>query len=73
MSRVRIPDGAPEGGPGGLAECEFRPVGQAVKTAASHAVNVGSSPARVTILVLDRLLFGLQIQENRIIVISVVN
>ena len=25
------------------------PVGQAVKTAASHAVNVGSSPARVTI------------------------
>ena len=25
------------------------PVGQAVKTAASHAVNVGSIPARVTI------------------------
>ena len=27
------------------------PVGQAVKTAASHAVNVGSIPARVTIIV----------------------
>ena len=37
MSRVRVPDGAPKW-----------PVGQAVKTAASHAVNVGSIPARVT-------------------------
>ena len=45
MSRVRVPDGAPE------ADQEPQllvlwPVGQAVKTAASHAVNVGSIPAR---------------------------
>ena len=30
------------------------PVGQAVKTAASHAANVGSIPARVTIFFLLR-------------------
>ena len=29
------------------------PVGQAVKTAASHAVNIGSIPVRVTILLLS--------------------
>ena len=28
----------------------LRPVGQAVKTAASHAANMGSIPVRVTIL-----------------------
>ena len=28
------------------------PVGQAVKTAASHAVNIGSNPVRVTIFLL---------------------
>ena len=37
-------------------EVEFapttRPVGQAAKTAASHAANVGSIPARVTISLL---------------------
>ena len=34
-----------------LAPCDAHmwPVGQAVKTAASHAANVGSIPARVTI------------------------
>ena len=32
-----------------LAKASLWPVGQAVKTAASHAVNVGSIPARVTI------------------------
>ena len=31
-----------------------RPVGQAAKTAASHAANVGSIPARVTIFFLLR-------------------
>ena len=30
------------------------PVGQAVKTAASHAANMGSIPVRVTILFLER-------------------
>ena len=37
MSRVRVPDGVPKW-----------PVGQEVKTAASHAVNMGSIPVRVT-------------------------
>ena len=32
----------------------MRPVGQAAKTAASHAANVGSIPARVTIFSLGR-------------------
>ena len=45
MSRVRVPEGVPipaqEGG-------EPWPVGQAVKTAASHAANMGSIPVRVT-------------------------
>ncbi len=31
-----------------------RPVGQVVKTAASHAVNIGSNPVRVTILLLTK-------------------
>ena len=31
------------------------PVGQAVKTAASHAVNMGSIPGRVTIIVQSEL------------------
>ena len=31
-----------------------RPVGQAAKTAASHAANVGSIPARVTIFLLTK-------------------
>ena len=30
------------------------PVGQVVKTAASHAVNIGSNPVRVTKKVLDK-------------------
>ena len=30
------------------------PVGQVVKTAASHAVNIGSNPVRVTKLSLDK-------------------
>ena len=30
------------------------PVGQVVKTAASHAVNIGSNPVRVTIFLLTR-------------------
>ena len=35
---------------GQAGKCRIRigPVGQVVKTAASHAVNVGSNPARVT-------------------------
>ena len=31
------------------------PVGQVVKTAASHAVNIGSNPVRVTKLLLNRV------------------
>ena len=30
------------------------PVGQVVKTAASHAVNIGSNPVRVTKILLDK-------------------
>ena len=30
------------------------PVGQVVKTAASHAVNIGSNPVRVTKFLLDK-------------------
>ena len=39
-----------------LTPCDAHmwPVGQAVKTAASHAANVGSIPARVTIFFLLR-------------------
>ena len=39
-----------------LAPCDAHmwPVGQAVKTAASHAANVGSIPARVTIFLLTK-------------------
>ena len=37
MSRVRVPEGVPK-----------RPVGQVVKTEASHAFNIGSNPVRVT-------------------------
>ncbi len=33
------------------------PVGQAAKTAASHAANVGSIPARVTISFEEKVLF----------------
>ena len=41
MSRVRVPDGVPKW-----------PVGQVVKTEASHAFNIGSNPVRVTIFLL---------------------
>ena len=41
MSRVRVPEGVPK-----------RPVGQVVKTEASHAFNIGSNPVRVTIFLL---------------------
>ena len=46
MSRVRVPEGVPH-----HCKCSgvIRPVGQAVKTAASHAANMGSIPVRVTI------------------------
>ena len=40
----------------GASEAQFattRPVGQVVKTAASHAVNIGSNPVRVTKLSKD--------------------
>ena len=33
---------------------KLRPVGQVVKTAASHAVNIGSNPVRVTTFFLDK-------------------
>ena len=42
-------EGASEAEEPGREE-EIRPVGQAAKTAASHAANVGSIPARVTSL-----------------------
>ena len=42
MSRVRVPDGVPKW-----------PVGQVVKTEASHAFNIGSNPVRVTTFSLD--------------------
>ena len=38
----------PEKGVCGKQVCEIRPVGQAVKTSASHAGNMGSIPIRVT-------------------------
>ena len=43
MSRVRVPEGVPK-----------RPVGQVVKTEASHAFNIGSNPVRVTISFLTK-------------------
>ena len=52
MSRVRVPDGVPKW-----------PVGQVVKTAASHAVNIGSNPVRVTKVFLDK---GSEIQYNTV-------
>ena len=42
-SRVRVPEGVPK-----------RPVGQVVKTEASHAFNIGSNPVRVTISYLTK-------------------
>ena len=41
-----------------------RPVGQEVKTGASHAPNVGSIPARVTIFLRDSVQNPLQIHTN---------
>ena len=50
MSRVRVPDGVPEFRQRKLMKIERRtwPVGQVVKTEASHAFNIGSNPVRVT-------------------------
>ena len=50
MSRVRVPDGVPEFRQRKLVKIERRtwPVGQVVKTEASHAFNIGSNPVRVT-------------------------
>ena len=67
-SPVRVREGAPESPigarvrPGGRANPRRRgtrvpttwPVGQAVKTAASHAANMGSIPVRVTIFLLTK-------------------
>ena len=36
-------------------EENLRPVGQVVKTEASHAFNIGSNPVRVTTFSLDRI------------------
>ena len=44
----RAPDGAPEEGRKAGASGQIWPVGQAVKTSASHAGNGGSIPPRVT-------------------------
>ena len=54
MSRVRVPDGVPEFRQRKLMKIERRiwPVGQVVKTEASHAFNIGSNPVRVTIFLL---------------------
>ena len=54
MSRVRVPDGVPEFRQRKLVKIERRtwPVGQVVKTEASHAFNIGSNPVRVTIFLL---------------------
>ena len=50
-----------------VSDMEFasttRPVGQVVKTAASHAVNIGSNPVRVTKFFLDRCV---EIPYNRV-------
>ena len=55
MSRVRVPDGAPKARSGKELDLvalymkeNKRLVGQAVKTPASHAGNMGSIPIRVT-------------------------
>ena len=55
MSRVRVPDGVPEFRQRKLMKIERRtwPVGQVVKTEASHAFNIGSNPVRVTTFSLD--------------------
>ena len=39
-------------------EEKMRPVGQVVKTEASHAFNIGSNPVRVTISLACELLFS---------------
>ena len=56
MSRVRVPDGVPEFRQRKLMKIERRtwPVGQVVKTEASHAFNIGSNPVRVTISFLTK-------------------
>ena len=61
MSRVRVPEGVPEWSqarPG-----EERPVGQEVKTGASHAPNVGSIPARVTTLTGKKKMTGRPVND----------
>ena len=44
----------------------MRPVGQAVKTAASHAANMGSIPVRVT-----KFKFSLDIPRRSVIILTV--
>ena len=48
------------------------PVGQVVKTAASHAVNIGSNPVRVTKLLLDLdIIYGIISKPHRKYIVGV--
>ena len=53
MSRVRVPDGVPKW-----------PVGQVVKTEASHAFNIGSNPVRVTTVLKERELLTIEVLDK---------
>ena len=76
MSRVRVPEGVPssKNGEYRLYSCEKKPwpVGQAVKTAASHAANMGSIPVRVTTFFLTEECVDVTIQFVATNVVAIV-
>ena len=74
MSRVRVPEGVPSSKNGNRrsysCEKKSRPVGQAVKTAASHAANRSSILLRVTIFSSHNSIVGVDYGEGPPVPIS---